>query len=65
MLKQEFFCFKDIKIRHIENRSLEKCIILYWFVNLELFHPEWRNFDLINSRFLNTGISQMVFDTEI
>jgi hypothetical protein len=29
------------KMRHRENRSSEKCLISYWFINLELFHPEW------------------------
>ncbi len=61
----EIFCFNDIKMRHLENRSLEKCLVLYWFVNLELFHPEWRNFDQTNTRFLDTSISWMIFNTEI
>ncbi len=44
-------------MRHLENRSLEKCLILYQLVNLKLFHPEWRNFDITDTRFFDTGIS--------
>ncbi len=40
-------------MRHLENRSLEKCLGSYRFVNLELFHPEQRNFDQNDMRFLN------------
>jgi hypothetical protein len=42
-------------MRHLENRLLEKCLVSYWFVNIELFHPEWRNFDQNDTRFLNTA----------
>ncbi len=41
-------------MRHLENRLLEKCHISYQFLNLELFHPEWRNFDQNITRFLST-----------
>ncbi len=27
-------------MRHLKNRSLEKCLISYPFFNLELFHPQ-------------------------
>ncbi len=37
-----------------ENISIKKCLISYWFVNLKLFHPEWRNFDQNDKRFLNS-----------
>jgi len=40
-------------MRHLKNRSLEKCLGYYWFVNLELFHPEQRNFDQNDMRFLD------------
>jgi hypothetical protein len=40
------FCFNDIKMRHLKNRSLVKCLILYQFVNLKLFHPEQRDFEI-------------------
>jgi hypothetical protein len=60
-----FFCFNAIKMRHLKNRSLEKCIILYQFVNLKLFHPEQRNFDRTSMRFLDTGISRIIFNTDI
>jgi len=59
------FCLTNIKMRHIENRSLEKCLLSYRFVNLILFHPEWRNFDWTDTRFPDTSISQTIFDTEI
>ncbi len=49
-----FFSFNNIKMRHLRNRSLEKCLLSYWFVNIKLFHPEWRNFDRIDTRFLDT-----------
>ncbi len=52
-------------MRHLDNRLLEKCLVLYQFINLKLFHPERRNFDGTDVRFLDTGISQMIFDTEI
>jgi hypothetical protein len=61
----KIFCFNDIKMRHLEIRLLEKCLISYQFVNLKLFHPEQRNFDQTDTRFLDTGISQMIFDTNI
>ncbi len=41
-------------MRHLENRSLEKCLILYQLVNLKLFHPEQRNVDQNYMRFLDT-----------
>ncbi len=47
-------------MRHLEIRSLEKCLVSYQFVNLKLFHPEWRNFDCTDMRFLDTGISQTI-----
>jgi hypothetical protein len=50
-------------MRHLQNGSFEKCLILYQFVNI--FHPEPRNFDQTDTRFLNTGISQIIFDTRI
>ncbi len=50
-----FFCLSDVKTRHLKNRLLEKCLVSYWFINLELFHPEWRNFEQNDMRFLNTG----------
>jgi hypothetical protein len=59
-----FFGFNDIKMRHCKNRSLEKRIS-YQFINLELFHPEWRKFDQTDTRFLDTDISQTSFDTKI
>ena len=52
-------------MRHLKNRSLEKCLVSYWFVNLKLFNPEWINFDWVDTRFLETCISRMIFDTEI
>ncbi len=55
MLKQDFFAFYDIIMRRLNNKSLEKCLVSYWFINLELFHPEQRNFDQNVMRFLNTG----------
>ncbi len=64
MLKQDFFCFNDIKTRHLKNRSLKKCLVLYRFVNLKLFHPEQRNFDRTDMRILYTDVSQTIFDTE-
>ncbi len=48
------FCFNNIKMRHLENRTLGKCLVSYWFVNLKLFHPEQRDFDQSNMRFLET-----------
>jgi len=39
-------------MRHFKNRSLKKCLVLYQFVNLKLFHPEWRNFDWTTMKFL-------------
>ncbi len=51
-----FFCLNDIKMRHLENRLLEKC----QFLNLKLFHPGRRNFDQTDTRFLNTSISWMI-----
>jgi len=59
-----FFCFNDIKMRHHE-QIVEKCLVLYQFINLKLFHPEWRNSDRTDLIFLDTGISKMIFDTEI
>ncbi len=50
----EIFCFNNIKTRHLKNRLLEKCLVSYWFVNLKLFHPERRNFDQNDMRFLDT-----------
>jgi hypothetical protein len=41
-------------MRHHKNISIKKCLISYWFVNLKLFHPEWRNFDQNDKRFLNS-----------
>ncbi len=52
-------------MRHLENRLLEKCLVSYQFINLRLFHPEWRNFDQTDKRFLDTGISQTIFDAGI
>jgi hypothetical protein len=60
-----FFSLNDIKMRHLENRLLGKCFVLYLFVNLKVFHPKWRNFDLSEMRILDTSISQMIFDAEI
>ena len=65
MLKQDFFCLNVIEMRHLENRSLEKYLISYQFVNLELFCLEQRNFDRTNTRLLNTSISQIIFPTKI
>jgi len=62
---KRFFCLNDIKMRHLKNRSLEKCLISYQLVNLDLFHPECRIFDRTNMKFLNTGISRTIHDTEI
>jgi hypothetical protein len=28
---------QNVKTRHFKNRLLEKCLISYWFINLELF----------------------------
>ncbi len=42
-------------MRHLKNRLLEKCLVLYLFINLKLFHPEQRNFDQNDTRFLDTG----------
>jgi hypothetical protein len=42
-------------MRHLKNRSLEKCLLSYQFINLKLFHPERRNFDQNDLRFLDTG----------
>ncbi len=53
--QMRFFCFNDIKMRHLGNRLLEKCLISYRFINLELFHPELRNFDQNNMRLIDTG----------
>ncbi len=53
--KKIFFCFNDIKMRHLGKRSLEKCLVSYWFVNLKLFHLEQINFGQNNMRFLDTG----------
>jgi hypothetical protein len=50
-----FSCFNDTKIRRIDNRSLENCLILYQFINLELFHPEHRNIAPNDTRFHYTG----------
>ncbi len=47
-------------MRHLKNRSLGKCLTLYWFFNLELFHPKQRNFDQNDFRFLNTA-EKMIF----
>ncbi len=60
-----FLCFNDTKMRHLKNRSLEKCLVSYRFINFKLFHPEQRNFDRTDMRFLDTCISRMIFDTEI
>jgi hypothetical protein len=49
----KIFCFTDNQMRHLENRSLEKCIVSYWFINLKLFYPELRNFDQNDMRFLD------------
>ncbi len=42
-------------MRHLKNRSLGKCLKLYQFANVKLFHPEWRNFYQTDTRFLDTG----------
>jgi hypothetical protein len=41
-------------MRHLENSPLKKFLVLYWFVNLKVFHPECRNFDQTDTIFLNT-----------
>ncbi len=41
-------------MRHLGNRSLEKCLVSYRFVNIKLLHPEWRNFDRNDTRCLDT-----------
>ena len=41
-------------MRRFENKSLEKCLVSYWLINLELFHPEQRNFDQKDTIFLDT-----------
>ncbi len=51
-----FFCFNDIKMRHLQNRYSEKCLILNWFINLKCFHPKWWNFDQTNTIFFDTSI---------
>jgi hypothetical protein len=51
-------------MRHLDNRSLGKCLVSYWFVNLELFHPEQRNFDQ-NDNFSIPEKKNYVFDIEI
>ncbi len=61
----EIFNLNNIKTRHLENRLLEKCLVLYQFVKLKLFHHERRNFDRTDMRFLDTAIYRMIFDTEI
>jgi hypothetical protein len=48
-------------MRHLKNRSLENCLISYRLIYLKLFHPEGRNFDWTDMRFLDTGISQTKF----
>ncbi len=40
--------------KNLENGSLEKCFVSYQFITLKLFHPEQRNFDQNNMRFLDT-----------
>jgi hypothetical protein len=52
-------------MRHLENRSLGKCLVSYQFVNLELFHPEQRNFEQTDTRFFDSQISQMISEIEI
>ncbi len=32
--EMRFFCSNDINMRHLKNRSLEKCLIWYQFINL-------------------------------
>ncbi len=46
------FCFNNIQKDISKNRSLEKCLILYQFINIKLFYPEGRNFDQTDMRFL-------------
>ncbi len=60
-----FFSLNDIKMRYLENRSLEKCLISSPFVNLEIFHPEQRNFEQTDTRFFDIEISQMISDIQI
>ncbi len=52
-------------MRHLKNRTLEKYLVSYQFVNLELVHPEWRNSEQTDIRFLNIEILQMISDIEI
>ncbi len=62
-----FFCLNDVEMI-LENRSLEKCLVSYRFVNLKLFHPQQRNFDQDDTGFLNTGFintGEFFFDAEI
>ncbi len=65
MLKRDFFYFNNIKMRHLKNRSMGKCLVSYQFISLELFHPEQTNFDRTYMSFLKTSISQTIFVTEI
>ncbi len=60
-----FFCFNDIKMRHLKNSMLEKYLVSYRFVNLELVHPERRNSEQTDIRFFNIEILQMISDIEI
>ena len=47
------------KVRISKMYSLK---VSYWFVNLKLFHLEWRNFDQNDMIFLDTGVKKFVFD---
>jgi hypothetical protein len=47
----EIFYFNNIKMRHLKNRLLKKCLVSYQFVNVKVFHPEWRNFDPTEIKF--------------
>ncbi len=64
MLKQDFFALMMSKQDFSKIDHWKKCLVLYRFLNLKLFHPEQRNFDRTDMRILYTDVSQTIFDTD-
>ncbi len=61
----EIFCFNNIKGDILKTDHWKNVSYCVSSLNSNFFHSEWRNFDKTDMRFLNTGISRMIFYTNI